>query len=162
MTTSFHKLPFQERYAILGDPAEKVFEAVSPLGTFDRFGWHRPRSSMSKMAPMLRNLPDYYAQSGHLVEVIGCGRDGLLKLKSHKLATLKAWNELQPVMMFFWNSHKGQWTLVELEEVERLYHQVKDTDGLKQFHDGPTYAAIPWDSMIEVATKTGSYNPSQN
>lgn len=161
MATSFHELSFRERYATLGDPAEAVFEAVAPAGNFDRFGWHRPRNGFGKMTPLLRNQPDYYVQTGHLVEVMGCGKDGILKLKLHKMAALRQWHKLQPVKMFVWNSHLGRWALIDFPEVERLFNHAKKK-GVEQFHDGPKYVEIPWANVEKLAEKVDSYDPAVN
>lgn len=155
---SFHELSFKERYATLGDPAEKAFEATAPLGTADRLGWNRPKNSLRRMSPMLRNLPDYYTSTGHLVEVMGCGRDKQLKLKLHKAAALTSWNEVQPVALYVWNSYLAQWVVVEWDAMEELLERAKSA-GVKQFHDGPKYVEISWADLLKASLEHGEYEP---
>lgn len=155
---AFHELSYHKRYALMGAPAEGTFEAVAPLGKFERFGWDKPAVSLTRMTAMLRHLPDYYS-GGFLVEAVGLGKDGQLKLKVGKMQALKKWNDIQPVSFFVWNSHHKRWLLIEWDAMAAVFNDARKRYGLHKFHDGPSYVAIPWASLVKAATKEGTYEP---
>ena len=146
------KLPYFQRQAY-GMVAEKVFLEVLPLGSAIKYGWDGAGLSMAHMDPFLRHTPDFYCNTGTLVEVQGCGKDLLMKVKLAKLDELLKWNKTQDTKFFFWNSSLNQWVLTSVEAVAALSKQY-DT---KVFHDGPEYKAIPWEDLLDIATETGYY-----
>ena len=80
MTGTFKDQPWAARFVAMGDTAEEVFEEVAPFGNLIRLGWNRPNIYMGDMSIVLKHMPDYYS-GGYLIEVMGMGRDGILKLK---------------------------------------------------------------------------------
>lgn len=100
---SFHEAPFSQRYAIMGDIAESVFEHVEPK--HHRLGYNRPPFYVANLPLMLRNLPDYMYKDG-LVEVMGIGKDKTLKLKVEKLRSLLNWQMVANVELFVYDSHR--------------------------------------------------------
>ncbi len=142
--------PFAQRFHKLGDQAEAAYEAALPLGKSVRFGWDRPPVTMAKMSEPIKHLPDYYAGSGYLVEVVGCGRDKTLKFRTSKLSALEVWHAIQPVYIFVYNSHLKRWALVYWDEFVGIYQQAVDKNGVKEFSsDGNTYVPIPFDWLEE-------------
>jgi hypothetical protein len=147
---SYRNQHWRDRYQILGDEAEGIFEGVAPLGKWERIGWNRPRMKMTRMSNTLRHMPDYYCSSGHLVEVMGCGRDMTVKLKVEKWEALNEWQEhVQPhTALFVWNSHAEEWCLIELQQLAVVLDTLEwKTD--KFSNDGNEYYPIPWEILIE-------------
>lgn len=143
----YSEQPFRQRLATMGDESEGVFSEVRPLGAFQRLGWRRPDVSMRAMGPTLRHLPDFYCESGHLVEVMGCGRDGIVKLKTVKYDALKRWHQDQPVALFVWNSSRRQWALAQWDAVKRHVAKARKR-GVQAFeNDGNEYYPISWGEL---------------
>jgi hypothetical protein len=159
---SFHEKSFDQRFATLGDTAEAVYEAVHPLGKTMRYGWRRPNISMSKMSPVIRHAPDYYAEAGYWVEVMGCGRDGILKsLKVDKWEALKKWKQFArtaeiDLVLFVWNSFTEEYVVLSYDEVKSLVTKAKRR-GIEEFHDGNRYYPILWEWIKETASFVGSW-----
>ena len=109
---------------------------------------------MRNMTDALRHMPDFYTESGYLVEVMGCGRDGILKLKPPKWEGLKVWNSIQPVALFTYNSHLERWTLVAWQELVKLVNRARRR-GTKAFSDGNEYWELPWSDLEEEALASG-------
>jgi hypothetical protein len=97
---SFHKQDFSARLGTMGDVAEAVFDQVYPKS--HKLGLNRPPFSMAGMALALRYTPDRMLRDGFW-EVMGCGKDRLLKLKVEKLDALFMWSVLAPVNLFVYD-----------------------------------------------------------
>lgn len=146
---------FSQRFSKMGDEAESVFEEAAPLGQHQRLGWRRPRVSMRRMPETLRHLPDFYTDSGHLVEVVGLGRDGVLKLKLSKWEALKHWNSACPVVLFVWNSSTREWVILGWDQLKRLVTKGRNK-GVEAFeNDGNEYYPIEWGWITELASFVG-------
>jgi hypothetical protein len=113
--SQFHEAPFAQRYAIMGDIAESVFEDVEPK--HHRLGYNRPPFYVANLPLMLRNLPDYMIKEG-LVEVMGIGKDKTLKLKVEKLRSLLNWQLIANVELFVYDSHRKQYWRAPIMEWE--------------------------------------------
>ena len=150
---SFSGQSWENRFGILGDIAEGVFEEVAPLGTSLRYGFNRPPFSLARTPDFIKHTPDYVTGTGHLVEVMGCGRDGIVKLKLVKWGALRTWNRVTGdndiVVLFLWNSRTSEWSLVQWDELQQLVTQARRA-GVKAFDDGNEYLAIPWVSLDRV------------
>jgi hypothetical protein len=163
---SYHDQPFSARQGTLGDIAEDVFMATSPLGNAERFGWRRPENiSMKTLTPGIRNMPDFYAASGYLVEVAGLGKDGILKsIKVEKYESLKTWRkiakmlDLVDVALFVWNSYEERFVLINWESLVKLVAKAKKQNGVQSFADGNEYYPINWEWLIDEAAFVGVYN----
>jgi hypothetical protein len=101
MSGAFHTKNFAERFEIMGDTAEAVFDKVYPKS--HELGLNRPPFTMSKMTPQMRATPDRMTAT-HIVEVMGMGRDGRLKLKNDKMNSLNIWEAIGPVNLFVYDS----------------------------------------------------------
>lgn len=158
----FRDLPFAQRLHVLGDEAEAVFEAVHPLGPVERFGWKRPKISMKKMPAMLRHKPDYYCEVGALVEVVGCGRDGILKaIKPEKYLALREWKKFCDKLgiqfaVFVWNSHAEKFVLLDWIGLVKLVGKARRR-GVEKFNDGNEYYAILWEEVLQEASWVGTW-----
>jgi len=142
--TRYRDKDWSARFASLGDEAEGVFLDVRPLGPAQRLGWKRPQVTMRLMPPALKHLPDYYTASGFLVEVMGMGSDGVMKLKLSKWEALKFWNALSPVALFLWNSGVQQWRLIPWQSLRTLVRRARSA-GVQAFeNDGNEYYPIQW------------------
>lgn len=117
-----------------------------------RFGWKRAQIAVTKMAGMVRYMPDYYTATGLLVEVMGCGRDNLLKgLKADKWSALLEWNRVQPVHLWLWNSYRKEGLGVGIIAMSGLVVQSAKQFGRTVFEsDGHEYYPIPWAWIREV------------
>lgn len=158
---TFHKQSFSARFAAMGDEAEAIYEQVLPIGNSIPFGWRRPTVSMRNMTNKIKNMPDFYAGSGHLVEAMGCGTDMLLKLKTSKWEALKAWNQDQDVMLFVWNSKVREWLMLDWQGMKAAVAAGKRVHGLKHFHDGPEYVPIGWAQLEAQAVLQGTVDEPQ-
>lgn len=112
---SFHEAPFAQRYAIMGDIAEAVFEHVEPK--HHRLGYNRPPFYVANLPLMLRNLPDYMIKEG-LCEVMGIGKDKTLKLKVEKLRSLLNWTMVSSVELFVYDSSRKMYWRAPIFEWE--------------------------------------------
>ena len=151
---SFNKQSFQQRFNEMGDTAEGVYMEVLPIGNSLPFGWRRPKITMKNMTPTIKHMPDFYAGSGYLVEVMGCGGDLILKLKVDKYESLKEWNRIQPVTLFVYNSHLRAWVLLSWDDIKKAVN-IGRKNGVKHFHDGPTYLPIGWSALQPLARLKG-------
>lgn len=154
---SYRDKPFHQRFAELGDQAESIYEAARPLGKTVRFGFRRPKGISFKHIPnVLRHAPDFYAESGYLVEVTGLGKDGILKsIKLEKYEALKVWAKIAKLLgvelaIFIWNSSKQEYVLLEWSQVITLVTAARKR-GIQKFEvDNVQYFAIPWDDIIKL------------
>lgn len=156
---------FEARYATLGDIAEGVYQEVTPLGSTTRFGFRRPEGLRFSMLPeILRHMPDFVTPT-HLVEVVGLGRDGILKsIKTSKYEALKVWSKiakltgLMGLVVFVWNSFEHQFLVVSWENIVKEVSYSKRKHGVQKFEsDGNEYYQLEWDRLKEAASTIGSW-----
>lgn len=162
---AFHDRPFDHRYQAMGDEAESVYEAVKPMGNTIRFGWNRPTGiNFTKLPVVLRHMPDYYAQAGYFVEVVGLGRDDILKsIKVSKYDALKVWNKVAKLLdiklaVFAWNSHRQEYILLMWDDIVDVVNQSKRKFGIQAFNDGNEYFQIPWEWLTSRASWVGQWS----
>jgi hypothetical protein len=150
---AFHEQDYAARYQRLGDQAEAAYLEQLPHGPAVRFGWKRPPISFGNMPDMLRYMPDFYTADGWLCEVMGCGKDMVLRgLKVKKWLAMSRWFYAElPLRYWLWNSHLKQGVTVTHDEMAALVSRapVKEFDlgraGAKEFYE------IPWAWLGEVA-----------
>ena len=156
---------FEARYATLGDIAEGVYQEVTPLGSTTRFGFRRPEGLRFSMLPeILRHMPDFVTPT-HLVEVVGLGRDGILKsIKTTKYEALKVWSKiakltgLMGLVVFVWNSFEHQFLVVSWENIVKEVSYSKRKHGVQKFEsDGNEYYSLEWERLKVVASTIGSW-----
>ena len=166
MTKPFHEQTFAKRFAVMGDEAERVYEAVKPLGNTVRFGFRRPQGIKFGIFPSgFRHMPDFITAS-YLVEVMGLGRDGILKsLKVDKYEALKFWHKLSlgfkglGVVFFVWNSSKKNYVILAWTDIVEEVKYSKRKHGVQAFeNDGNEYYPLDWDRLVDRATFVGSYD----
>ena len=149
--TRYHQRDWKDRVGTLGDIAEGIFEEVSPLGSWERLGWNRPSFKMKNLSAFMRHMPDYACGTGHVVEVMGCGRDNTVKLKEVKYEALRDWNKhAAPVCLFLWNSHTSEWALLEWREIYNLMRRARREGQIQKFDDGNEFWALPWGWIEKV------------
>ena len=158
--SGYNQQSWNQRFAKggMGDEAEGVYEAVSPQGSWVRFGWNR-NALMRQMSNTLKHTPDYYAdKAGYLVEVMGCSGPIVRSMKLTKWDAMKRWNQIQPVAFFVWNTKRRAWVLVEYEQMKRLVARSRREGRVKAFeNDGNEYFEMEWDWLYEHASATGGY-----
>jgi hypothetical protein len=113
---------------------------------------------MRNMSDFLKHTPDFYAETGHLVEVMGCGGDNILKLKRSKWDALTTWQKIQGRVVFFvWNSKAKVWCAVPFSVMRRHINRIKKAGGEQAFeNDGNVYYPISWTDLIQDnGTTTG-------
>jgi len=163
---SFSEQPFSQRYTVLGDTAEAVYEKVKPLGNTLKFGYRRPKGiRFSHLPPTVRHQPDFITPS-HLVEVVGLGRDGILKsIKTSKYEALKVWNKIAKEMgllglvIFVWNSHKKTFLVLAWSDIVQEVAYSKRKHGLQTFkNDGNTYYRLDWERLLKRAVTVGTFD----
>jgi len=150
---SFSEKSWDQRVGTLGDIAEGIFEEVAPLGKHLRYGFNRPPFKLTRIPEYIKHTPDYVTGTGHLVEVMGCGRDNIVKLKLTKWEALKTWNKNADVVLFLWNSSTEEWSLIQWGELRKLVSKARKA-GVEAFDDGNEYFAIPWDDLETVMPYT--------
>ncbi len=150
----------------MGDTAESVYEAVAPLGNTCRFGFRRPKGiKFSTFPERLRHQPDFVTAS-YLVEVMGLGRDGILKsMKVSKYEALKGWDRfakwlgLMGVILFVWNSSEKQFLTLTWTDLVKEVTYSRKKYGIQAFeNDGNTYFRLDWDRLKERAAYVGDYD----
>lgn len=147
---TYNEQGWNQRVHTLGDIAEGIFENVAPMGAMIPYGLRRPPFKVANLTPFQRNTPDYLTGTGVFVEVQGCGRDNLIKMKVEKWEALKKWRTLGPLSFFFWNSNHSEWALVPYDEMAKLVTKGKRAGGVQAFSDGNEYVAIQWDWISGV------------
>ena len=140
---SFRDQDFNRRFEKMGDEAEGVFEQVAKLG-FARFGLSRPPVQVGKLPDFVRYTPDYL-QTNRLVEVQGCGQDGMLKFKLDKLAALSDWNEIMPVCLFVWDRKRRCYAEFPLSTLIEWYTTDQGERGT--FPEGKAYFGVSVDQI---------------
>lgn len=145
---SFKDGTWDERVETLGDIAELQFERYcKDRGIpFIRYGLNRPPLRVASLPAFIRYTPDYLTVQG-LVEVQGCGNDGLIKLKHDKLWALKEWDQHDNVYFFFWNSANEEYMRVPFDRIMLLL----DQGGIRvdgHFDGYKPYSAIRWDDLV--------------
>jgi len=145
---SYRDQNWSGRFASLGDQAEGEFIKWARRTdlSIERLGWDRPKMGVRRMALELRHIPDFYASDGNLYEVVGMGRDGILKgIKTEKWDALRFWNGVQTVRVFVYNSSKDVSVMLPWPTLVQLVARAR-RDGIKAFaNDGNTYYPIRWD-----------------
>lgn len=117
--TQFHKKTWGQRYQTMGDEAEGIFETVYK-NNWVRTGLNRPPLRMSSLSVAVRYMPDYLTSTSW-VEVQGCGRDKVVRIKQEKLDALWEWATLgHPVEFFFWDTTNKRYTQTPLPTVQRF------------------------------------------
>lgn len=141
---------WSKRYGTLGDPAESQFEIWAHDNSiiFERFGLNRPAPNMGKWPAFIRYTPDYIVHD-RLIEVKGCGRDGLIKIKQENLEALWLWGEYLPVWIFSWNSDSRVSTFWPLNHGFAKW--LSDSCDSDRFPDSDkVYWKIPFGATVEV------------
>jgi len=161
--------PFSQRLGVLGDTAENVYEAVKPLGNTIRFGFRRPKGIKFGAFPAgFRHMPDFITPS-YLVEVMGLGRDGILKsMKVTKYDALKEWHKFAlrlgglGVVLFIWNSSKRQYIILAWSDIVEEVKYSKRKHGVQAFeNDGNKYYQLDWVRLVDKATFVGDYDDDE-
>lgn len=153
---TYNQQRWGDRVRTLGDIAEGVFEEVAPLGSHVRYGLNRPPFTVKTLTSMQRNTPDYLCGTGDFVEVMGCGRDNVIKLKLEKWAAQKRWQKVGPVRFFFWNSNHSEWALLTIKQVQELVTKARKADGVQAFDDGNEYLGLRWEWIENVFAYVGA------
>ena len=163
--SEYRKQPFSQRFHTLGDTAEEVFDTVHPLGNSTEFGFRRPKGlKFSSLPETFRHMPDRITAT-YLVEVMGLGRDGILKsLKETKYEALKYWQKwakeggLLGVVLFVWNSAEREFLILDWATVVKEVAYSKRKHGIQSFeNDGNTYYRLDWDRIREKAVMVGAH-----
>jgi hypothetical protein len=145
---SYRDGSWQQRVTVLGDPGEKAFErwADSAGLRWERMGWNRPAPSLKKWPAALRSMPDY-AVHDRVIEVVGHGQDGTLKLREPKVTSLDRWAEFLegfPLHVWVYDSHRE--LCAELPWAE-LKAAIEDVGWDGQFREGTPYRAVRTDAL---------------
>jgi len=150
----------------MGDEAERVYEAVAPLGNTTRFGFRRPKGvKFSTFPEKLRHQPDFVTAS-YMVEVMGLGRDGILKsMKESKYEALKVWDKFAKALgllglaLFVWNSSEKQFVILSWNDIVTEVQYSKKKYGIQAFeNDGNTYYRLNWERLVAKAHHVGDFD----
>ena len=147
--TAFHEQTFTKRFAQMGDASEAAFDTLYPK--HHKLGLNRPPFFMGGMNATMRYTPDRMRRDA-IIECMGCGRDGILKLKVDKLSALIAWKAIGPVNLFVFHSTTGACYEASIDDWEQA---VLDHGTLETFErDDKKYWALnindfPTDSLLD-------------
>lgn len=118
---NFRDKPYKDRMAVRGTPAENAFVRYAK-----KKGWRGAKYGFEEGVEYFYNLPDVIRSTpdfvithpdAMLVEVKGCGRDGIVKLKERDLKALEEWERACVVMFFFYDSHRQRVATYFLDDV---------------------------------------------
>ena len=166
MTKKYRDRPFSQRFSEMGDTAENVYKKVTPLGSTTRYGFRRPKGiKFTSIPEVTRHMPDFFT-STYLVEVMGLGRDGILKsLKTTKYEALKVWNKvakmtgLMGLVFFIWNSSEREFLIVDWDTIVKEVSYSKRKYGIQEFEsDGNTYYRLDWERLRDKALTIGTHD----
>lgn len=138
---AFHEQGFQSRYHKMGDEAEAQFEAEYENG-WERFGLSRPNLSVSMLPMMVRHAPDYITSHG-FVEVVGVGRDRILKMKVDKAIALQQWHCIFNVRLYVWDSKRKRSMTLDWDQ----FWPTLPTYPIELFSEGKPYWAVQVDGL---------------
>lgn len=119
--TNFNEQAYKDRMRVRGTPAERQFVRFAK-----RSGWHGAKYGFEqgverfwKVPELIRATPDFAISHPHpmLVEVKGCGKDGIIKLKERDLTALNVWHDMCDVWLFFYDSHLQRTAFEGLESI---------------------------------------------
>lgn len=133
----FSDLPFAHRFNAMGDRAEAIFDSIYPSA--HKLGLNRPLFSVAGMPAPLRHTPDRMDRRG-LHEVMGVGRDGILKMKDEKLDALWQWRRLGDVHLFVYDSAHNMYYHDELTAWTRQIDAYGEPGTFSS--DGKDYAGL--------------------
>ena len=110
-------------------------------------------------------MPDFVTAS-YLVEVMGLGRDGILKsMKVTKYDALKHWHRfaksigLLGVILFVWNSSEKQFLTLTFVDIIKEVGFSKKKYGIQAFeNDGNEYYPLHWARLKAAAAYVGDYD----
>lgn len=136
--TQFRDRQWSDRFLVLGDEAEAVFDEWHPVKSAP-LGLNRPDVPLGNVPAFLRYMPDRLLADG-LVECQGIGRDQTVKLKLDKFLALKLWHNIFPTRMFVWDSANRRCGFLALDEIEALIAAGKVE--WRRFPEGKAYIAI--------------------
>jgi hypothetical protein len=148
---TFKDQNWEERVEILGDPSEKAFQEYAGRRQLSvvKYGLDRPPVDLRRTPAFVRYTPDFLTDEG-LIEVQGCGKDQLFKIKHAKLRALMQWNRQSTIRMWLWNQPMDDWRLVPVGRIATMCRDGRRaafrTDGM--FDGDVPYAAIPWVDLI--------------
>jgi len=139
----FSDLSWDQRYGAMGDEAEGAFEERTD--GWARLGFNKPPFSIQTLPLFLRYTPDYVTVNT-LIEVMGCGKNGL-KLKQEKLSALTMWDGQMPVWLWIWSTPKQEYAFIPLKTIMKLIDKGDATPG--SFREGKAYygfkpSLFPW------------------
>lgn len=144
--SQFHRQSFQNRFQAMGDEAEGAFDEVFPKN--HKLGLNRPPFTMTKMTVEMRYTPDRMDATA-FVEVMGVGRDRLLKMKTEKFDALFTWTMLGPVDLFVWDSHKRNWYRAPIKQ---WFLAAAGHGSVGSFDEGKQYIALHVDDFPVAPT----------
>ncbi len=152
--STFRDENWETRETTLGDPAEKAFALWCDQHgwAYVKYGLDRPPVDLSQVEPEIRYTPDFLADQLGLVEVQGCGKDGLFKFKHDKLEALRTWDyHLATVQVWLWHQPSDQCVVVPIVDLARMCysHGGYRTDGLFDGHK--PFASVSWVALGGVA-----------
>ena len=103
----------KERFVLAGDLSESACEQWAATKNIDleRFGADRSKLRRFWTLPnLIRYRPDYIAMGTEpfFIEVKGCGRLPIIKIKEATLMQSELWHRTMSVWFFFYDSHRNK------------------------------------------------------
>jgi hypothetical protein len=144
--TAFRDRSWSRRFAEMGDVAEQAFEDNFKNG-FVRMGFNRPRIQMHKLPTKIRYTPDYLASDG-FYECMGCGNDGIFKLKVDKFFALTMWNADFDTYLWVYDQKNHRYAYIKIADLMVFVDAGRFKRGTfpegKDYWEIPTYFFTNW------------------
>lgn len=169
---------FEKRFEIMGDTSENVFRkwATKAGINFVPYGLNRPPFDFFRYLPAeIRHTPDFLCEQSRetpvfpklrtpklkfarhlLVEIKGCGKDQLIKIKHAEFETMQKWEAFtdRPILVWAFDSHKQR---VSTSLIGSRIAALSEIVATGYYNDGgprKPYWAIPtklleWEPWIE-------------
>ncbi len=123
--TYFRDLPIHERRKQLGSMSEEMFDiyAKEKGNGSIKFGFHDEIKEFWKIPLFVRKTPDrVFIRSNEalFVEIKGCGREGIIKIKLEDLESLDTWNKFLPVYFAFTNFYTKEVGMASLQTIQKI------------------------------------------
>lgn len=149
--SAFSDQSWETRYASMGDASEKRFEEYME-GRFERWGINRPDIHVPSLPARVRAAPDYLVTDPEpaFVECMGIGRKQKLQVKLEKFGVLRYWNDLLPVKVWVYDSHRKRSGLIDLDDLDYLIQRPEQTE-FTWFDGKKLVFTVPADDIFALA-----------
>lgn len=146
----YNEQNYQDRMRVRGTPAERAFVRYALANGWRgaRYGFEAGVEGFWKLPEVIRSTPDFVLTDPNpmLVEVKGCGRDGLIKLKDRDMKALAFWDTVCHLSFFFYDSDRHRVAFVSFLQIADLLRDETIMYGVYPDNNA-RYAKLPVDRL---------------